>query len=65
MNGKNFQMLSSYQQNQLSSEKFLGIYWNTQQDVFQFETKFHRIPKEVIDGYRAPTKRELLGIVMT
>jgi len=53
MNGKNFQMLSSYQQNQLSSEKFLGIYWNTQQDVFQFETKFHRIPKEVIDGYRA------------
>jgi len=26
MNGKNFQKLSSYLQNQLSSEKFLGMY---------------------------------------
>jgi len=56
------QKLSSYLQNQLSSEKFLGMYWNTKQGVFQFETKFHRIPKEVIYGDRVPTKRELLGI---
>jgi len=28
------------------SEKVLGMYWNTADDVFQFETKFHRIPVE-------------------
>jgi len=58
-----FYRASSHLQNQMSSEKVLGIYWNTQQDVIQFETKFHRIPKGVLDGDRVPTKRELLGIV--
>jgi len=57
-------VMNGYLQNQLSSEKVLGMYWNTQQDVFQYETKFHRIPKEVIYGDRVPTKRELLSIVM-
>jgi len=33
MNGLNFQKQSSYLQNQFSSEKVLGMYWKTQQDV--------------------------------
>jgi len=56
-NGKNFQKHSSYLQNGSSSEKVFVMFWNTQQDAIQFETKFHRIPKEVIGDNRVPTKR--------
>ncbi|XP_037940625.1 uncharacterized protein LOC119673427 [Teleopsis dalmanni] len=49
---------------QSQTEKILEMYWNVTSDLFQFLTKFHRIAKEVIEGKRVPTKRELLGIVM-
>ncbi|XP_036347224.1 uncharacterized protein LOC118756578 [Rhagoletis pomonella] len=47
-----------------TTDKVLGLFWNTNNDTFEFHTKFHRVPKEVLDGTRAPTKRELLRIVM-
>jgi len=46
------------------SNSTLGHVLEYAADVFQYESKFHRIPKEVIDGDRVPTKRDLLGIVM-
>lgn len=49
---------------QSTSEKVLGMCWNTTSDTFEFRTQFHRIPTDVIEGLRPPTKRELLGIVM-
>ncbi|XP_036320010.1 uncharacterized protein LOC118734393 [Rhagoletis pomonella] len=48
-----------------SVDKVLGLFWNTSDDVFEFHTKFHRLPKDVLHGTRAPTKRELLRIVMS
>ncbi|XP_036341067.1 uncharacterized protein LOC118750456 [Rhagoletis pomonella] len=45
-------------------EKILGMYWNMATDSFEFQFKFHRIPKPVLEGIRAPTKRELLSIIM-
>ncbi|XP_036319769.1 uncharacterized protein LOC118734157 [Rhagoletis pomonella] len=47
-----------------TAEKVLGMYWNTKEDVFEFHTKFHRVPQSVLSSERAPTKRELLSIVM-
>lgn len=47
-----------------NSEKILGMFWNTPNDTFKFQTKFHRIPQQVLQKIRPPTKRELLGIVM-
>ncbi|XP_037931304.1 uncharacterized protein LOC119666101 [Teleopsis dalmanni] len=47
-----------------SIEKILGMQWNTQQDVFEYHTKFHRVPNDVLKGIRPPTKRELLSITM-
>ncbi|XP_055923385.1 uncharacterized protein LOC129953880 [Eupeodes corollae] len=49
---------------QATSEKILGMFWDTTTDSFNFETKFHRIPQKVLESRRPPTKRELLGIVM-
>ena len=49
---------------QATTEKILGMYWNTVNDNFQFNTKFHKVPKPVMEGSRVPTKRELLSIVM-
>ncbi|XP_055918553.1 uncharacterized protein LOC129950651 [Eupeodes corollae] len=65
MNIKSREMTSTVNMERRStSEKVLGMFWNTASDTFEFKTKFHSIPKEVLEGSRPPTKRELLGIVM-
>lgn len=46
-------------------EKVLGMCWNTSADAFQFQTKFVRVPPEVMDGSRTPTKREILSVSMS
>ncbi|XP_036347027.1 uncharacterized protein LOC118756368, partial [Rhagoletis pomonella] len=50
---------------QATMEKVLGMYWNTVKDGLEFHFKFHRIGRDVLDGTRSPTKRELLGIAMS
>ncbi|XP_017494239.1 PREDICTED: uncharacterized protein LOC108382363 [Rhagoletis zephyria] len=48
-----------------TAKKVLGMYRNTKKDAFEFHTKFHRfVPQSVLSSERAPTKRELLSIVM-
>lgn len=46
------------------NERVLGLYWDTATDEFTFEFRFHRVPQIVLDGYRPPTKRELLSLIM-
>ncbi|XP_067613958.1 uncharacterized protein [Eurosta solidaginis] len=52
-------------ENGVSYEKALGMRWNTMTDSFEFMLNFHRVSKAVLEGDRAPTKRELLSIVMS
>ncbi|XP_067635222.1 uncharacterized protein [Eurosta solidaginis] len=52
-------------ENGVSYEKVLGMRWNTMSDSFEFMLNFHRVSKAVLEGDRAPTKRELLSIVMS
>lgn len=48
-----------------SSEKILGMIWDTKDDHFKFELKFSRVPEAVVNGVRRPTKRELLSVTMS
>ncbi|XP_026314650.1 uncharacterized protein LOC113226290 [Hyposmocoma kahamanoa] len=45
--------------------KILGLYWNPQTDVLGFDTAMYRVPAEVRNQSRAPTKRETLSAVMS
>ncbi|XP_063635020.1 uncharacterized protein LOC134805696 [Cydia splendana] len=45
--------------------KILGLLWNPQTDELGFNTKLLRVPQEVKDLLRAPTKREMLSAVMS
>ncbi|XP_036325117.1 uncharacterized protein LOC118738300 [Rhagoletis pomonella] len=49
---------------QSTTEKVLGMYWNTANDALEFHFQFHKIARDVLNGTRIPTKRELLGITM-
>ncbi|XP_017478659.1 PREDICTED: uncharacterized protein LOC108368325 [Rhagoletis zephyria] len=49
---------------QPKTDKVLGMYWNFSDDVLEFHFKFHKIPRDVLDCKRLPTKRELLGLPM-
>ncbi|XP_047518171.1 uncharacterized protein LOC125058190 isoform X1 [Pieris napi] len=49
----------------LHYEKTLGISWEAAEDVLSFNTSLHRVPQEVKQGIRQPTKREALGAVMS
>ncbi|XP_036347106.1 uncharacterized protein LOC118756451, partial [Rhagoletis pomonella] len=46
-------------------DKILGMHWNTTTDNFEFKFHFFKIAKDMLQGERPPTKRELLGIVMS
>lgn len=49
-------------------EKILGMWWNTEideEDYFTYSLKFTKLDKDVVEGRRAPTKREVLRTLMT
>jgi hypothetical protein len=46
-------------------ERILGLHWDTQDDVLVFKTSFKKIDPAIIKGTKAPTKREVLGVVMS
>ena len=48
----------------MRSERILGLHWNPKEDAFHYNLKFHKVPKEVVEGRRNPTKREILKLVM-
>ncbi|XP_037024126.1 uncharacterized protein LOC119066014 [Bradysia coprophila] len=43
--------------------RVLGVLWKPDEDVFTFSGNFAKIDKELLDGNRVPTKREVLQIV--
>ncbi|XP_037943341.1 uncharacterized protein LOC119676179 [Teleopsis dalmanni] len=51
-------------EHQPKTDKILGMFWNSKDDVLEFHFKFAKIPRAVLDGKRPPTKRELLGLAM-
>lgn len=48
-----------------TNEKILGMYWSTNDDVFTFAFRCHRIDPAVLSDERSPTKREMLSITMS
>ncbi|XP_067634502.1 uncharacterized protein [Eurosta solidaginis] len=45
--------------------KVLGMFWQPQDDAFRYELRLPRVKKDVIEGSRSPTKRELLSYVIS
>lgn len=45
--------------------KILGLYWSAERDELGFNTSMNRVPAEVRQQTRTPTKREALGAVMS
>lgn len=48
-----------------TTEKILGMRWNTSDDIFFFETHFPRVNPDIVAGIQRPTKRNLLSVVMS
>lgn len=48
-----------------SNERILGMVWDTKDDCFKFDLKFSRVSKDVVNGTRSPTKRELVSFIMS
>ncbi|PZC72872.1 hypothetical protein B5X24_HaOG210397 [Helicoverpa armigera] len=50
---------------QNDGDRTLGLIWHTTDDTLRFDMTFKKIPKEIIDGERKPSKREMLRVVMS
>lgn len=48
----------------LEGSKVLGMFWNTQLDVFHFDLNFERVDTHILTGARKPSKREVLRTLM-
>lgn len=50
---------------EMTTEKVLGMWWSTQRDTFTYSVSYKKINKDLLDGSRCPTKREVLRILMS
>ncbi|XP_062538896.1 uncharacterized protein LOC134207186 [Armigeres subalbatus] len=50
---------------EMSTEKVLGMWWNTASDVFTYKVGWDRYDSALLLGQRFPTKREVLQVLMT
>lgn len=50
---------------QYSGERTLGLIWHTDDDTLRFDVSFKKIPDNIINGEKIPTKREVLRVVMS
>ncbi|XP_030034602.1 uncharacterized protein LOC115450673 [Manduca sexta] len=46
-------------------ERTLGLIWYPNEDELGFDVSFKRIPENIVDGLKRPTKREVLQLVMS
>ncbi|XP_065355454.1 uncharacterized protein LOC135949918 [Calliphora vicina] len=46
-------------------EKILGMYWESNNDVFQYNSRFSRLRRDVFQPHVVPTKREVLQVLMS
>lgn len=49
----------------LNTQRVLGMWWDTQIDCITYSTKFTKINEEVVEGVKAPTKKEVLKTLMS
>ncbi|XP_053692620.1 uncharacterized protein LOC128741069 [Sabethes cyaneus] len=49
----------------LATEKVLGMWWCTKTDCFTYKINWDRLGRDLLEGARCPTKREVLRIMMT
>jgi len=49
----------------MKTERVLGLIWNPNSDTLSFNLKFHKIDPNVVLGKKRPTKRDVLGTVMS
>lgn len=50
---------------ELATEKVLGMWWNTREDIFTYKVGWNRYDPALLGGQRRPTKREVLRVLMT
>lgn len=50
---------------ELKVERVLGMWYNTKTDMFTFSLKYTLIDKEIFNGSKLPTKREILRTLMS
>lgn len=48
-----------------TTQKILGMAWETSDDTLRFQTRFGRVRSDVVDGSKRPTKREILSLSMS
>lgn len=48
-----------------STDKILGLYWNTELDAFVFNLNLVKIDPQIMNPKRVPTKRESLKVIMS
>ncbi|XP_070071080.1 uncharacterized protein [Drosophila takahashii] len=48
-----------------TTDKILGMCWDSRSDKFVFDLKLNRVDKEIVKGLKCPTKRQLLSLVMS
>jgi hypothetical protein len=58
---KEFDMESA----EIPTGRVLGLWWDPSTDFFTFKLNFSKVPVEVVEGKRRPTKREVLKVVMS
>jgi len=47
------------------TERVLGIHWNSTKDCFTYLVNYSKVPKDVLNGTKNPTKREMLTLLMS
>ncbi|XP_058839589.1 uncharacterized protein LOC131695077 [Topomyia yanbarensis] len=67
---KALQMINTTDKNldhspEIATEKVLGMWWRTEADVFTFKVGWDRYDRDLLEGHRRPTKREVLRVLMT
>ncbi|XP_055523268.1 uncharacterized protein LOC129717408 [Wyeomyia smithii] len=50
---------------ELASQKILGMWWDTYDDVFKYKIGWTRFDQPLLNGSRCPTKREILRTLMS
>lgn len=57
--------LSFEQKDEFPTEKVLGIQWNIIEDILTYKFGFRKVPNDIMNMKRPPTKREFLKMLMS
>ncbi|CAG7728902.1 unnamed protein product, partial [Allacma fusca] len=50
---------------ELSTERVLGLLWDSENDCFVFKTNYPKVNEEILKADKVPTKREMASLVMS